>query len=248
MKILNPQAFSRLPDAVLFDTDNTLYAYEPCHAAAIAAVLVKANQELGIPTSTFAEVYQQARLQIKETLSGTAASHSRLLYMQRSIEILGLGSQLLTALDLEQTYWRTFLTEAQLFDGVMPLLDELRLLGIPMAIVTDLTAQIQFRKLIYFGLDTYFDAVVTSEESSADKPHRSSFALALQKLNPEGTEVWMIGDDAQSDIYGARAAIGARTVQKLHSGVAEGKAECAPDASFSSFEQLRKFIERLPRD
>ena len=71
--------------------------------------------------------------------------------MQRMLEIMGLGSQVLVALDLEQTYWRTFLNSAVLFDGVRELLDEIRLYGIPTAIVTDLTAQIQFRKIIYFG-------------------------------------------------------------------------------------------------
>ena len=34
MKILNKELFDALPDAVLFDTDNTLYPYEPAHHAA----------------------------------------------------------------------------------------------------------------------------------------------------------------------------------------------------------------------
>ena len=33
--------------------------------------------------------------------------------------------------------------------------------SIPMVIVTDLTAQVQFRKIVYFGLDHRFDFVVT---------------------------------------------------------------------------------------
>ena len=36
--------------------------------------------------------------------------------MQRMLEIMGLGSQVLLALDLEQTYWRTFLGNAVLFE------------------------------------------------------------------------------------------------------------------------------------
>ena len=77
--------------------------------------------------------------------------------MQRMLK-LWLRSQVLLALDLEQTYWRTFLANAVLFENAKDLLDDLRL-GIPTAIVTDLTAQIQFRKVIYFGLDKYFDFI-----------------------------------------------------------------------------------------
>jgi putative hydrolase of the HAD superfamily len=51
-------------------------------------------------------------------------------------------------LDFEQTYWRTFFSNSVLFDGVKELLDDIRLLGIPAAIVTDLTAQIRFRKVV----------------------------------------------------------------------------------------------------
>ena len=39
MKINNHERFNRLPDAFLFDTDNTLYPYDPAHAAAQQAVL-----------------------------------------------------------------------------------------------------------------------------------------------------------------------------------------------------------------
>ena len=64
-----------------------------------------------------------------------------------------------------------------------------------MANITDLTAQIQFRKLIYFGLDELFDYVVTSEEAGMDKPHKSAFELAIKKLNCRPEKIIMIGDD-----------------------------------------------------
>ena len=78
------------------------------------------------------------------------------------LEYMGLGSQILLSLDLEQTYWRTFLSHAILFNHVKELLDDLRLSSISTAVMTDLTTQIQFRKLVYFGLDSYFNFIVTS--------------------------------------------------------------------------------------
>ena len=153
MKITHKDKFTKLPDAILFDTDNTLYEYEPAHKAGMQAIENKVTRSFSITESDFKNAFNQARTEVKKRLEGTASSHSRLLYMQRMLELMGLGSQTLWTLDLEQTYWRTFLSNAHLFSGVKELLLEIKRLGIPTAIITDLTAQIQFRKIVYFGLD-----------------------------------------------------------------------------------------------
>lgn len=245
MSIYKEELFTGLPNAFLFDTDNTLYPYGPAHAAAQRAVRDKAVSTLSIAPGEFDRAFQNAREQVKTRLKCTAASHSRLIYIQSMFELLGLGSQVVLALDLEQTYWRTFLSNAILFDGVKDLLDDIRLLGIPAAVVTDLTAQIQFRKIVYFGLDSYFDYIITSEEAGFDKPHSAPFQIALEKMRPKGSHVWMIGDNPENDIRGARERIGAVTLQKLHSGVKLGVGANAPDASFTDFNALRRFIQGL---
>lgn len=238
-----PELFKKKPDAVLFDTDNTLYPYDPSHAEGHKAVRTKAMSLFSITAPQFEEAFARARKETKLRLGETSGSHSRLLYFQRMLELIGLGSQVLLALDLEQTYWRTFLTHATLFPGVKEFLDDLRLAGIPTAVVTDLTAQIQFRKIVYFGLDQYFDYIVTSEEAGFDKPHRAPFALAVEKMRPRGDCIWMIGDNPHNDILGARREIGAVTLQKMHAGVIAGKGDEQPDGSFSDFSQLSDLLE-----
>ena len=243
MDIQSPELFQTRPRAILFDIDNTLYPYDPSHKAAMAAVTKKVVTTFSITEEECNEAYKAARDGVKESLPGVASSHSRLLYFQRMLELLGLGSQCLWALDLEQTYWRIFLSEAQLFDEAQDFLDDLRLAGIPVAAVTDLTAQIQFRKLLYFGLETYFRYIVTSEEAGFDKPHKAPFELALEKLDTEpGEHLWMIGDNPVSDIEGAKTAVSAVTVQKCHRGVKKGPA----DAFFTSYDKLRQCLMRLP--
>jgi HAD superfamily hydrolase (TIGR01549 family) len=245
MKIYSPDKVNNFPDAILFDTDNTLYPYDPSHTVAHQAVKKKVVQNFSINQEDFDKTFKRARNDIQERLKGTASSHSRLLYMQRMLELMGLGSQVLLALDLEQTYWRTFLTNAKLFDGVKDLLDDIRLLGIPTAIVTDLTAQIQFRKIVYFGLDHYFDNIVTSEEAGYDKPRREPFDLALKKMEPKGKCIWMIGDNPINDIKGSREAIGATTFQKIHKGIDLGTDDSKPDASFKHFIELKELLMKL---
>ena len=245
MKINNPERFTRLPDAFLFDTDNTLYPYDPAHAAAQKAVREKVTKTLSVSPEDFDRVFNEAKVQVKKRLLNTASSHSRLLYFQRMLEIMGLGSQVLLALDFEQTYWRTFLSNAVLFDGVKELLDDIRLASIPAAIVTDLTAQIQFRKIVYLGLDQYFDYIVTSEEAGFDKPHEASFKIALEKMRPKGDCIWVIGDNPANDIRGGREAINAVTLQKIHAGIEVGTDINTPDAEFNDFSELRKLLIRL---
>ena len=149
----------------------------------------KAKNILGISQKEFEKAYEVARKEIKLQLGGTASSHSRLLYFQKTIETLGLRTRILVTLDLEQTYWRTFLTNAKLFSYVREFILELKSDGVLMANITDLTAQIQFRKMVYFGLDEHFDYVVTSEEAGHDKPDPRPFQIALDKLKIDAEEI-----------------------------------------------------------
>ena len=191
------------PKAIIFDTDNTLYPYLPAHKEATRAVENKVEKQLGIDKLIFRDAYTEAREEIKLRLGHVASSHSRLLYMQITIEKLELGTRILTTLDLEQTYWRTFLSNCKLFPGVLEFIQILKSNGVITAHITDLTAQIQFRKLVYFGLDEFFDYVVTSEEAGADKPDSRPFEVAFEKLKINPKDIWMVGDDPKSDMLGA---------------------------------------------
>ena len=248
MKLHNPERFQRLPEAFLFDTDNTLYAYDVAHKAGMTAVKSKVMSMFSISDIDFESSFALGREDVKNRLGLTAASHSRLLYMQRMLETLGLGSQIMLALDLEQTYWRTFHTQTVLFSEVKDLLDDIRILGIPAVVVTDLTAQIQFRKLVFFGLENSFDYVVTSEEAGYDKPHKAPFEVALEKTNASGGNIWMIGDNPLNDIRGAREAVNASTIQKVHAGIKIGSGDCAPDAHFEHFSDLRRLIASIGKN
>lgn len=245
MKILSPERFNQLPNAILFDIDNTLYSYEEPNKAAMEAVKDKAMKTFSIESSKFEEAFLEARSAIKKRLVNVASSHNRLLYMQKTLEILGLGSQILNSLDLEQTYWRVFLRNAELFENVKELLDDIRLLNIPTAVVTDLTAQIQFRKMVYFGLDQYFDFIVTSEEAGKEKPDKEPFNIALQKINPSGNCVWMIGDHPKKDILGSKKTIDAITLQRSYKGANGLEKESKADLIFNHFLEIRKLIDEL---
>ena len=194
-----------IPEAVCFDLDNTLYPYAPCNQAGMTAVYAKLEKLFNIKEHKASTFFHEARTQVHNQLGAIASSHSRLLYFQRMLENMGLNAQALLALDLEQTFWRAYLHEAELFEGVKDLFYALRSKNIAIAIVTDMTAQVQLRKIIHFNLDGLVDHIITSEEAGADKPDPRIFMLTLKKLDCAPERVWMIGDNKAKDIAGAEA-------------------------------------------
>lgn len=246
MKVTRAINLKEVPKAVIFDTDNTLYSYAKPHAMASEEVVRRLQLEFRLTGEEALSLIERGRNEVKKLLGETASSHSRLLYFQRVLEKLNLGSQVLLALELEQIYWRTFLSNASLFDGVIDLLEELRELKIPMAIITDLTAQIQFRKVVYFNLDEFFDYVVTSEEAGMDKPSAKPFKLAMEKMQVSHDDViWMVGDNSINDIFGARTHMGAVTFQKIHDGVRRGVGKTKADVEFESYNEIVNIVKVL---
>ena len=244
LKIINEKKFWKLPKAIIFDTDNTLYSYAPANELALKSVFTKAEILLDINRKLFEEKFKEARLEIKKRIRNQASSHSRLLYIQRTIELLGFKTQLLLTLDLEQTYWRTFLQSCKLFPNVRELLDTLKNLNIQTAIITDLNSQIQFRKIIFFGLEQYFDYVVTSEEAGFDKPSKAPFELALKKLDLLPNECWMIGDNLNADILGGKEC-GLTTLYKYESKDKSKFDNIIPDASFNEYITILNLIKKI---
>ena len=94
---------------------------------------------------------------------------------------MGFKAQLMTALDLTDIL-ENISCQRPLLPGVVELLYDLRKYEIPIAIVTDLTSNIQMRKMTYFHFEETFDAFVTSEEVGADKPDKRNFELVLKEI------------------------------------------------------------------
>ena len=88
LKILNKDINLKIPQAVIFDTDNTLYEYAIANKMAENAVEKDLKHRFKIESNLFRNTYQKSKKEIKSQLGKTASSHSRLLYFQRFLEIL----------------------------------------------------------------------------------------------------------------------------------------------------------------
>jgi putative hydrolase of the HAD superfamily len=98
-----------------------------------------------------------------------------------------------------------------LYPHVRRTLTELVRAGIKLAIVSDAPRLSAWMRLVSFGIEPYFDAVVSYDDTGFRKPNPAPFRRALDKLNVPAAEAIMIGDWVERDMVGAKA-IGMKTV------------------------------------
>ena len=107
-------------------------------------------------------------------------------------------------LRLEKLYWITFLNKMKIDKNANLFINKCFSYKIPVCCITDLTAQIQFRKIIKLNLEEKINFIVTSEEAGIEKPNKVIFDLALEKIKLEYSDVIMVGDSFSKDIKGAK--------------------------------------------
>ena len=183
-----------IPSLVIFDLDDTMYDYEFCHGFAKAALIDYLSEMYGISRRDLSKSYETSRKLVKKRIQG-ASSHSRHVYVSELIQGRGIKPDPRVLVEAAERYWSEFLTHMTLSQGLSEFLTELRFLKIPIALVTDLTLEIQHRKLIHLGVDSFFDVIVASEETHLDKNSGKPFDLLIQRLRNKKLElVWFIGD------------------------------------------------------
>ena len=196
---------------ILLDIDNTLYDYNKVHYFAKNKVLNYCIDTFNLCNDEVIYAYERARKQVHVELSETAASHNRLLYFQKMLEILNINP-IKHSLKLYNIYWDNFLEVIIPFEEIYLLLDKYK---DRICLITDLTAHIQYRKINKIGLEKYCDKLVTSEETGHEKPHPYMFTSALKKLDLRADEVCMIGDNFKKDILGA-SVLGIKSIWFNH--------------------------------
>jgi HAD superfamily hydrolase (TIGR01549 family) len=191
--------------AVLIDLDNTLYSYPECNNHANEIVLKKISSDYNIPIQATHRDFSHARAEVKKKYHHTAYSHSRMLYFKELLNILGQKEGLdEEALELENLFWNEFFTKMKLDEEALKFLEECKKRHLKVCIVTDLTTTIQHKKIDFFGIRHYFDAILTSEDAGVEKPDPLIFKKALDLVGATPSEAIMVGDEYEKDIVGAR--------------------------------------------
>lgn len=88
--------------------------------------------------------------------------------------------------------------------GAIETLKHFRKANLRLALLTNGTSAGQRRKIEKYGLASLFDFILIEEELGFGKPDKRVFLHALEKLDVTPLEAWMVGDDLERDIEGAK--------------------------------------------
>jgi putative hydrolase of the HAD superfamily len=213
---------------VTFDVGNTLITTWPSVGQVYADIA--ARHGLGHLTSSLLEERFRAiwpgRLHLAETRAG---------WEQLVDEIFeGLVEIPPSRTFFAEIYDRFAQAEAwRIYDDVLPVLDELASRGVRLAVISNWDERLRdlLRRL---QLDARFEAIVVSSEVGHAKPDRAIFDQAAVKLGLPASQILHIGDSAEMDLHGARAA-GFKALQIRRSASAPG-----PDHLQSMLELLER--------
>ena len=193
---------------VILDLDDTLYSYEKCHIYALEQTFLKylTISKKKLAQNSFEKRYRESRNKITERLKNTGSCRSRLLAFQMLLEKEKNESAPKNSLILENCYWKSFISKMTPDKEIKEFLKKLKKQNIKTCILSDMTMEIQVRKLQKLGMSNLFDYMVTSEEVGKEKPELLNFNTALKKLDLRNGEVMMIGDSLSKDGFGAKKA------------------------------------------
>ena len=185
--------------AVIFDLDDTLYEYKTINKIAIEKLCKFTCKKFDTTEEDFEKAFLWARMNTKDILGNTGASHNRILYCQKILEYMG-KNPVDGAHEMYDCYWNSMLKDMKLQEGTISLLKRLKADGLKIAICTDLTALIQHRKILTLGLVPFVDVLVTSEEAGVEKPNEKIYSLVLEKLKLPASSCLFVGDSQEKDV------------------------------------------------
>jgi putative hydrolase of the HAD superfamily len=115
--------------------------------------------------------------------------------------------------------------------------------GMKMAVVSDAPRLPVWLRICGLGLQHYFDAVITSDDSGFKKPHEKPFLMALERLGLKPEEVLMIGDWPERDMVGAKK-VGLKTVFARYGDLQNTKHSGA-DYEIDDVQQLLDIVSKI---
>jgi HAD superfamily hydrolase (TIGR01549 family) len=193
--------------AVLFDVDFTLCRPGP-ELSAERYARVAARHGIELDAARYDDAREAAALNLKRH---PELLHDDTIWHRFTEEIfVGMGGPQEIASDcateIEQG-WEVS-ENFELFEDVMPVLEELRRSALRLGLVSNGIRDLR-EFVLHHRLDV--DAIVGSRAHGFVKPHPTIFQAALGQLGVEPAQAVMVGDSLEEDVEGARA-LGLRAI------------------------------------
>lgn len=191
--------------AVLLDLDDTLSNTKALYEGALQECHKAFNLHTGMSISyeEFLKLYERAKVDTQITAPYDSSKYNRALYFQNLVEGLKLVTDYQLVHKLYHAYYDYVYANMKPFPEATKFLEWLKESGRKVIVVSNGNAHVRLEKIHAMGISSYIDHMVTSEEVGVAKPAPQMYLLGLNKSNLLPHEVIMIGNRANSDIYGA---------------------------------------------
>lgn len=205
------RSFHKNPRAILFDLDDTIITddaisekawrmvcqrYAPQVGEISADVLYDNIRKVSKIYWSDLENHRIGRLNLKET---------RRKLVRLAFHEMGFTDQDELAYIISDTFTAEKEANVKPIPGAIETLQYFKDIGLSLALITNGGADVQRRKINRFRLKPFFDLILIEGEFGVGKPHPSVFITAMEKLNTDTSDVWMVGDDLARDITGAQS-------------------------------------------
>ena len=195
-------ATAMMPNAILFDLDDTLFDHK--RASALAVQVIHSQYASAIEFEAFLvkhhevlEEFHQHFLSGRCTLDEARVARMRALFAAFDRQIDDFTAQRIAG-----QYRAQHQASRALVPGARELLDALHGQA-PLGIITNNSTAEQHEKLRALDIAHYFDTIVISEEVGLTKPDTRIFDMALERIGARAEESVFVGDSWQNDIQGA---------------------------------------------
>ena len=210
---------------IAFDLDGTLVDSAPDLACAVELM----TRELRIASPDLAQVRgwvgDGVRRLVKRALTGMRDGEPPAELYQRGMQ------------SFRRHYREHLADESTLYPGVREVLEQLTAAGVPLACITNKSAEFTAPLLRALGLDGCFGAVVSGDTLLQRKPDPAPLLYAAQSLRVDAGQSCMVGDSA-NDVRAARAAGFQAVAVSYGYGNATELAIAGPDIVLESLTQL----------
>jgi putative hydrolase of the HAD superfamily len=190
---------------LFFDLDHTLWDFEA--NARLTLLDLHTNNELhtkGVPDfELFFERYSYHNERLWDRYTKGFIKQDELRWKRMWLALLDfkLADEPL-ARDLSVQFLEQLPGKNLLFPYTIEILNYLKNKGYIMHLITNGFEKVQYHKIRFSNMDTFFNEVITSEASNSLKPNKEIFEYALAKTGATAKESIMIGDNQDADIQG----------------------------------------------
>jgi putative hydrolase of the HAD superfamily len=230
------------PKAIIFDLDDTILDTTLSADRLWSRAAVEFAEHAGVDVSAFDQQMKISRVWFWSDPDRNQAGRldldkARTDCVEHALELLNASNHEL-ATEIADWFTQRRITEMKPFEGAIKTLQVLKDAGVRLALISNGKGETQREKVVLFELEPLFDCIILEGEFGAGKPDQRVFDHALQTLDAQPDETWMVGDNLHWEVA-APQALGMKGVwvDWKGTGLPEGT-DVVPDRIIQSITEL----------